>query len=239
MPSVKKSAAAAATATAVATEPVVPAPVPAPVEKKGGKSKTETEEVKEKKSKSKKSEPAVVAPSVPEVVAPIAEVEASAPADVIDASADLTAALDGYFTRYRAWLAEGVLLSKESKSIGKLALKEKKERDKAALKKGRKRKSDGKRSLSGFAAPAKISDQLADFLGHPRGTCIARTQVTKELAAYIKDHELKESGNGRNLIPDEKLKELLKLTSDDKLSYFNLQKYIKIHFERKKPAVAV
>ena len=49
---------------------------------------------------------------------------------------------------------------------------------------------------------------------------------------------LQDKDNGRQINPDAKLKKLLHLKSDDVLSYFNLQKFMSPHFEKKADQVA-
>ena len=93
-----------------------------------------------------------------------------------------------------------------------------------------------KRAPSGFAKPALISTELCNFLGQPVGTEMARTEVTKHLTSYIKEHNLQDSENKRKIVPDAKLKKLLNLSKGDEVTYFNLQKYMKVHFP--KPASA-
>lgn len=88
----------------------------------------------------------------------------------------------------------------------------------------------GKREPSGFAKPAVISNELCDFLGRPYGTEMARTEVTKYLTTYIKDHNLQQPEDKRKITPDKKLTKLLKLSKDDQVTYFNLQKWMKPHF---------
>ena len=88
----------------------------------------------------------------------------------------------------------------------------------------------GKREPSGFAKPAVISNELCDFLNQPYGTEMARTEVTKYLTSYIKDNNLQQPEDKRKINPDKKLSKLLKLTKDDQVTYFNLQKYMKSHF---------
>jgi upstream activation factor subunit UAF30 len=104
----------------------------------------------------------------------------------------------------------------------------------------RKRKSTN-RSPSGFVKPTKISDELANFLGKETGAEMARTDVTREINAYIRANKLQDAENGRKINPDTKLTDLLKLSSTDELTYFNLQKYMSPHFEKavKKDAVVV
>jgi len=85
------------------------------------------------------------------------------------------------------------------------------------------------RQPSGFVAPTLISDQLAQFLGKPPGTMIARTDVSKEINKYIRDKCLID---GRKINPDENLRALLSVTPNDEVTYFTLQKLMKHHFIR-------
>lgn len=91
------------------------------------------------------------------------------------------------------------------------------------------------RAPSGFVKPTLISDELAAFLGKPKGSELARTDVTKEINCYIREHKLQDPTNGRRIQADVKLKELLHLTSEDELTYFNLQKYMSPHFAKATP----
>ena len=95
----------------------------------------------------------------------------------------------------------------------------------------RKRKT-GNRAPSGFVKPTLISNELAAFLGKPEGTEMARTEVTREINAYIREHKLQDKDNGRKIIADKKLTGLLKLKKGDELTYFNLQKYMSPHFAK-------
>ena len=108
---------------------------------------------------------------------------------------------------------------------------------KDASKKNKKRKSDPnkpKRAPSGFAKPSLISKELCDFLGKPNGTEMARTEVTKQLTKYIKDNNLQNPKNRRQIITDKKLGKLLNVPKTEQLTYFNLQKYMKTHFPKPK-----
>jgi chromatin remodeling complex protein RSC6 len=102
----------------------------------------------------------------------------------------------------------------------------------------RKRKTTN-RKPSGFVKPTLISTELASFLGKPVGTEMARTEVTREINTYIKEHKLQDPTNGRTIIPDAKLKSLLKIKKGDLLTYFNLQKYMSTHFAKATPKEAV
>ena len=94
-----------------------------------------------------------------------------------------------------------------------------------------------KRAPSGFAKPTKVTKELCEFMNKPEGTEIARTEVTKALVNYIKEHNLIETGDdSKNKIsPDETLKNLLGINDENnELNYFNIQKYMNKHFYTKK-----
>lgn len=84
-----------------------------------------------------------------------------------------------------------------------------------------------RRNLS--RSPPKISDELADFLGKESGTEMAHTDVSRVIIKYIRDNNLQDKENRRNINPDEKLSTLFKLKDGDKLTYLNLQKHISHH----------
>ena len=88
------------------------------------------------------------------------------------------------------------------------------------------------RAPSGFAKPTLISDELCSFLGKPVGTEMARTEVTKSITAYIKEHSLQHAENKRRIMPDSALASLLNVDDSVELTYFNLQKYMKVHFPK-------
>lgn len=85
---------------------------------------------------------------------------------------------------------------------------------------------------TGFALPVPLSDQLCAFLKMPLGTHLSRTDVTREVNKYIKEQKLQDPENGRNILPDKLLKELLQPGQDDVVSYFNLQRYLSPHFSK-------
>jgi upstream activation factor subunit UAF30 len=109
----------------------------------------------------------------------------------------------------------------------------------AAQKISKRKRKSGNRAPSGFVKPTLISKELANFLGKPVGTEWARTEVTREINAYIRTHSLQDKANGRKINPDTKLRALLQLKKDEELTYFNLQKYMSPHFAKATPAVAV
>jgi len=120
-------------------------------------------------------------------------------------------------------------LKKSYTALEKVVVRELKTAHKASQ---RKKKRQGNRAPSGFVKPTTISTELANFLNRPKGEQMARTEVTREINAYIRKHSLQDPENGRKINPDGALSVLLKLTPQDELTYFNLQKYMSPHFQK-------
>lgn len=112
-------------------------------------------------------------------------------------------------------------------------LKSRAERDIKNAQKSSKKRRNTNRKPSGFVKPALISTELATFLGKPEGVEMARTEVTREINSYIREHNLQDPQNGRRILPDAKLRSLLKLKKNEELTYFNLQRYMSHHFPKK------
>jgi len=115
-------------------------------------------------------------------------------------------------------------------------LRTRSEREIRAAQKAGRRRRNANRKPSGFQKPAPISDELAAFLNRPSGTEIARTEVTKEIHRYIREHKLQDPNDGRVIIPDARLRKLLRLTKGTQFAFFNLQKYMTPHFPKKESA---
>lgn len=169
---------------------------------------------------------------VVEVVVPKTEAttttDTTATTEVANAYSDFNTKLAGIRNQFASLITEFKTLQKQA------------ERDlKAAQKVSSKRKGKvGNRAPSGFVKPTLISDQLAEFLTKPKGSLIARTEVTREINAYIRANKLQDPANGRKINPDAKLKKLLTLKATDELTYFNLQKFMSQHFQKSTPVVA-
>lgn len=182
--------------------------------------------VKAKKAKAPKQEAAPVTPAPVES----APVDADAAVDGVDGDVAPVAEKSIEFLAKLQQL--GALLStlkSEYRALEKQWTRELKSAQKQSSK--RKRKA-GNRAPSGFVKPTRISDELASFLEKPAGTEMARTEVTREINVYIRNHNLQDSKNGRKINPDSKLASLLKLKKTDELTYFNLQKYMSPHFAK-------
>tara|TARA_Y100000768_G_scaffold386918_1_gene376556 strand:- start:6674 stop:7306 length:633 start_codon:yes stop_codon:yes gene_type:complete len=134
-----------------------------------------------------------------------------------------------FINKFQSMISQFSALKAELRVIEKKTAKELKIAQKLTNKKKRK----GTRAPSGFVKPAPISNELADFLGLNHGSEMARTDVTREINKYIREHSLQDSNNGRKINPDKKLSTLLNVTPEIELTYFNLQKYMGPHFPKK------
>ena len=94
------------------------------------------------------------------------------------------------------------------------------------------------RPPSGFAKPTPLSDEMCGFLDLPVGSELARTEVTKRVLAYVKDNELQNKDNKRVIEVDDKLKALLKPAEDEQVTYFSIQRLLKVHYPPKPVVVA-
>lgn len=180
--------------------------------------------------KAAKAAPAAAAP----VAAPAPAVdgaEASTPVAEVDGSVS-TALYSSVLTKLQS--AQAVLASIRSE-VNELKRQHAREL-RAANKANKRRKTNANRAPSGFVKPTLISNELAAFLGKPEGSVLARTEVTREVNAYIRNQKLQDKDNGRKINPDAKLLKLLKLKKGEELTYFNLQKYMAAHFAKSSAA---
>jgi upstream activation factor subunit UAF30 len=179
------------------------------------------------KSASAVASAVVEAPAPAPAPTPAPVVEVSVPESADADSADVANQSAEFLAKLNQVGALFASLKAEFRTLEKKWSRELKTAQKSQVK--RKRKS-GNRQPSGFVKPTKISDELAKFLEKPVGTEMARTDVTREINAYIRAHNLQDTTNGRKIIPDAKLTTLLKLNKTDELTYFNLQRYMSPHF---------
>lgn len=87
-----------------------------------------------------------------------------------------------------------------------------------------------KRQPAGFAKPTVLSPELYEFLNIESSTLVARTDVTKKITEYIRENDLQNPENRREIILDEPLRKLLNPPADVKVTFFTLQTYLKVHF---------
>lgn len=202
------------------TTPAKPAAV-ATVNKKAPNAKAQQAQQVAAAAEATKAEPVVAAPSVAtEATEPAVEENKSDDSPVVQG---LTAVLTAISTLE----SELRNLRSQVKNLQKEHAKEVKTLSKTKGRRGN--KGGAQRKPSGFTKPTRITPELSSFLKLPKDTMIARTEATKLINAYIKQHNLQNPNNRKEIIPDAALKKLLgPLRDGDKLySYFNLQAYLK------------
>ena len=212
---------ASATATPVSASPAPASASPAPV----------AAPVKVAKAPKEPKAPKASAAPAPVVAAVVgdapASVDASAEAVAPSTESVIAAQFASISSKLQQVVAFAATLRSELRALERHAVKEIRTAQKASAKKRRK---VGNRAPSGFVKPTLISKELSEFLGKSDGSEMARTEVTREINAYIRNNNLQDKENGRRINPDSKLKSLLKLKKGEELTYFNLQRYMSPHF---------
>lgn len=92
---------------------------------------------------------------------------------------------------------------------------------------------------SGFLKPVKISSDMAKFTGWDPSELKSRVEVTKYLCNYIRENNLQNPNDKRQIIPDAKLSKLIKYDAKkeaEPLRYYSLQKFLKPHFTKAETA---
>ena len=74
-----------------------------------------------------------------------------------------------------------------------------------------------------------ISSELSEFIKKPEDKEISCGEVSHCIIMYVKNNNLQDTKNALNIKPDLKLKKLLKIGNKDKLTFHNLQTYLKTH----------
>lgn len=116
------------------------------------------------------------------------------------------------------------------------ALSKEYERMKKTVEKTERKRANARTNPNGFAKPAKITDEMHEFLSLPKGTEISRTDVTRRVNAYIKEHNLYNPTNKRIILPDAKLRKILGAAPDQEVTFFNLQRFLSASFIKTKVA---
>jgi chromatin remodeling complex protein RSC6 len=94
-------------------------------------------------------------------------------------------------------------------------------------------KAKARAANNGFNRKQDVTPKLREFLGLPAGELISRSEVTKVVNKYIIDNGLKHPDNGRQIILDDKLRDLLAPPEGVQVTYLNLQKFLSPHYIKK------
>ena len=100
-------------------------------------------------------------------------------------------------------------------------------------KKPRPQNVNGPKKQSTFQVPTEISPALCAFLGMPEKSKMSQNGVTHAIHRYCKEQGLLQDGDQRIINPDEALRAVLaEIPDGERLTYFNLQRYLKHNYHR-------
>jgi len=186
--------------------------------------------------------------TAPVVAAPASEAAASVPKKVVkkaDAAAPAVTAqpvaADAAVVEEKSWQEELKLVQDQLTAIRDAAatalaaskrLERRANRDVKEAKKGKRKPraplAEGEeRKPSIFQIPVPVSDELSLFLGGGKGNQMSRSQVTKAISAYVKEHKLNDK---HKVNPNAALRKLLGVKEGDELTIFNMQTYLQPHY---------
>jgi chromatin remodeling complex protein RSC6 len=194
---------------------------------------TEKSTTSKKTSKTEKTTTPKSAKNVSETDVVLTKTETTTATVETSEISTMSDAFTEFLSKLQSLTTQIASLKTEFRFLEKRSIRELKAAQKTNAK--RKRKSSN-RAPSGFVKPTLISNELAGFLNKPEGTEMARTEVTREINGYIREHSLQDKENGRKINPDKKLATLLKIKSGEELTYFNLQRYMSPHFAKSQKA---
>uniref|UniRef100_A0A6C0KTQ5 DM2 domain-containing protein n=1 Tax=viral metagenome TaxID=1070528 RepID=A0A6C0KTQ5_9ZZZZ len=118
-------------------------------------------------------------------------------------------------------------------------LKKDYERMRKSVEKTERKRANARTNPNGFAKPTPIIDELCVFLNVPSGSVMSRTDVTRKINAYIKEHNLNKPENKRIILPNPALRKILNVKEGDEVSFFSLQKFLSPLFKKTVPVAPV
>jgi upstream activation factor subunit UAF30 len=116
-------------------------------------------------------------------------------------------------------------LRTDIKSLAKIVRKIKSTQEDPDGEKAKKRADN-----NGFNRKQDVSPKLRAFLNIPENDLVSRSEVTKLINGYITKKGLKHPENGRQIILDDTLRDLLNPPAEVQVTYLNLQKYLSPHY---------
>jgi hypothetical protein len=188
-------------------------------------------EVKKAEKKVAAAAPAAAAPApAPVVAAPVASaVAAAAPVeaapttslaqDIEAVMSSLQVARDSLAKQQKALQALLKRAARELKEAGKRRRRNKRSEESGEAKEKR---------PTIFTTQVTLKDDLAHFLGKPKGSQMTPTEAFKAVKSYIDSHKLKneEKGQGHNIYPDAAMRKALGIKEGESVTYRNIQTYL-------------
>jgi hypothetical protein len=165
----------------------------------------------------------VAAPAPVAVAAPVV-------AEVADAEESVVTNFAALLVKFNALRTSLNELAPEMKKMEKQVARLEKKAERRRRRKTGTVGADGEKKSNPttvFTKPVEITKDLCVFLGLAAGTQVSRSDVTRGVMKYAKDHKLTDK---QAIKPDATLRKLLGLTEADSLTILNLQKYLKGHY---------
>jgi len=186
------------------------------------------------KKVSKKEAPAAAAPVAAAVSAPVAEAPSAsaiaAPSTAADAPlttvtqdidvlvAQLQSVRDAAIGGLKALTKLSKRVARDIKEAGR-----RRRRVKAAPVEG---EAPAIKRPTIFTTPVTLKDELATFLGKPKGHQMTPADVTRAFSAYVDTNKLKDAEKGHTIHPDVAMRKVLGVKEGEALTYRNIQTYL-------------
>lgn len=86
--------------------------------------------------------------------------------------------------------------------------------------------------ITDFTVEKEISDKLADFLSETKDKKISLVEINRIVIDYIKDNQLQDKNNRKNIILDDKLGHLFQDLSGNELNFSNINLHLEKHLAK-------
>jgi chromatin remodeling complex protein RSC6 len=185
-----------------------------------------------KKAAAKKETPAkaeVVVPTVATATAPIVAQSSEA------LLATLTEQLKALSTEFTAKVREAVKSTQEAAKAAKKEARDSKKKRKINpedMTPEQRKAWEARRANNAFLVQRPLSPELCSFMGISSGSKRSQTEVTKFVSEYVKSHSCFDPNFKRRILPNAALSKLLRVDDKTEVTYLNLQKYLKVHFQK-------
>jgi chromatin remodeling complex protein RSC6 len=189
----------------------------------------------------KASKPKAVKVAKAEVVVPTTATPAVVPAATAPAQsseellAALTEQLKALSTEFTVKVREAVRQTQEAAKAAKREQrdsKKKKRKSPEEMTPEERKAWEARRANNAFLIRKELSDELCSFMGLKHGEKRSQTEVTKYVSDYVKTHNCFDPNFKRRIIPNAALAKLLRVDDKTEVTYLNLQKYLKVHFQK-------
>lgn len=86
--------------------------------------------------------------------------------------------------------------------------------------------------ITNFTVEREISDELANFLSETKDKKISLVELNRIVLDYIKENQLQDENNRKNIILDDKLEGLFQDLSGNELNFSNINLHLEKHLAK-------